>query len=102
MLNLETINKEILDLEHRDTTYATCERLAWLYIVKDHLQHEEQPIKAAPIQTMTPLDGSEFLQVASSVKWDDLLNVLNEHMEAIKIVYPKEYDALIAKIKALQ
>lgn len=38
MVSIETIEEEILDLEKRDTSYAVCERLAWLYIVRDHLK----------------------------------------------------------------
>ena len=32
MVSIETIEEEILNLEKRDTSYAVCERLAWLYI----------------------------------------------------------------------
>lgn len=38
MVSIETIEEEILDLEKRDTSYAVCERLAWLYTVRDHLK----------------------------------------------------------------
>lgn len=38
MVSIETIEEEILNLEKRDTSYAVCERLAWLYIVRDHLK----------------------------------------------------------------
>ena len=40
MLSLETVEQEILELEKRDTTYAVCERLAWLYVVRDHMTGE--------------------------------------------------------------
>lgn len=38
MVSIETIEEEILNPEKRDTSYAVCERLAWLYIVRDHLK----------------------------------------------------------------
>lgn len=38
MVSIEIIEEEILNLEKRDTSYAVCERLAWLYIVRDHLK----------------------------------------------------------------
>lgn len=38
MVSIETIEEEIINLEKRDTSYAVCERLAWLYIVRDHLK----------------------------------------------------------------
>lgn len=38
MVSIEIIEEEILDLEKRDTSYTVCERLAWLYTVRDHLK----------------------------------------------------------------
>lgn len=53
MVSIEIIEEEILDLEKRDTSYTVCERLAWLYTVRDHLKKPaadttvmEQRIKA--------------------------------------------------------
>ena len=63
MINTDELDKEILMLEKKDTTYANCERLAWLYIVRDHITGQRQ---AQP----TPLDvsgESEFLQDRKSV-----------------------------------
>ena len=38
MLNIDEINKEIERLEHKDyLTYDICNKLAMLYIVKDHM-----------------------------------------------------------------
>lgn len=38
MLDLKEINEEIAKLEAGKTCYPNCERLAWLYIVRDHLK----------------------------------------------------------------
>lgn len=37
MVSVEDIDREILELERRDTSYAVVERLCWLYVVRDHL-----------------------------------------------------------------
>ena len=42
MVSIEIIEEEILDLEKRDTSYAVCERLAWLYTVRDHLKKKKK------------------------------------------------------------
>lgn len=97
MIDLETIEREINDLEARgDTTYSLCERLSWLYIVRDHLR----PVRAETRMTQE-LTGSEFLEACSGVSYPNLMRVLNEHMEAVRVVYPKEYDSVMAKIRAL-
>lgn len=36
-MNIEEINQSILELEQGPTTFATCEKLSWLYTVRDHL-----------------------------------------------------------------
>ena len=98
MVDIETIEREINELEARgDTTYSLCERLAWLYIVRDHLLPERED--AGETQN---LSGSEFLEVASGVSYPMLMRILDEHMEALRLVQPKEYEAVIAKVKQLK
>lgn len=38
MIDLVIIQEEIDDLENGETTYESIQKLAWLYIVKDHLE----------------------------------------------------------------
>lgn len=74
-----------------ETTYDTCERLACLYTVRDHLkakQHDESK-------------SSEFLTAAVGIPTPELMAVIDQHMEAIKVVYPSEYNAIVAKIRSL-
>lgn len=98
MINLDTIEREINELEARgETTYSLCERLSWLYTVRDHLM----PTKDDSGLTQQ-LGGSEFLEAASGVPYQQLMKVLDEHMSAIRAVFPKAYDELIAKINALR
>lgn len=94
MINIETIQNEILDLEKRDTSYATIERLAWLYIVKDHLE----PV--ASVKTIDARTGNRFLEACSNVPINSLLDVMSEHMTIIEALYPKEYELIIEKLKS--
>ena len=101
MVSIETIEEEILDLEKRDTSYAVCERLAWLYIVRDHLKSNMQPM-AMSTQETDALTGSDFLEAASCVDYAELMGILDNHMSCIKAVCPKEYDAVMSQIHALR
>lgn len=97
MIDLETIEREINQLEARgDTTYAVCERLSWLYTVRDHLRPEN-----ARTQLTQRLTGSEFLEACSGVPYPQLMKVLNEYMESLKVVQPKAYESVMAKISEL-
>ena len=92
MIDISIVENEIAALEaETETTYDVCERLACLYTVRDHLkakQHDEPK-------------SSEFLTAAVDVPMPELMAVINQHMEAIKVVYPSEYDAIVAKVKSL-
>ena len=94
MLSIEEVERTILELEKRDTTYATCERLAWLYIVHDHLTQRIVQEKARAAE----MEGSPFLVACSGADIAEILRVMDEHMEALRVVYPKEYEAVIRKI----
>ena len=95
MLSIEEVERTILELEKRDTTYATCERLAWLYIVHDHLTQRIVQEKARAAE----MEGSPFLAVCSGAEIAEILRVVNEHMEAVRVIYPKEYSTVVEKIK---
>lgn len=98
MISLETIEREINELENRrDTTYNVCERLSWLYIVRDHLR----PTNAGDDKTQFMM-GSEFLEAASGVSYVGLMKVLDEHMSALAVVNPKQYQSLIDRIRDLR
>lgn len=93
MIDIGVIEDEIAAIEAEDeTTYETCERLACLYTVRDHIKAKSDASKSV---------ASEFLALAVGVPIQDLMKVIDEHMEAMKIVYPSEYAAIVSKIKAL-
>lgn len=98
MISLETIEREIEEIETtKDTTYRTCERLAWLYVCRDHLR----PPASAGGDTQT-ISGSEFLEASSGVSYPALMGILDEHMSALSVVQPKEYESILRKIRALK
>lgn len=94
MIDLSIIEDEIAAIEEDEgTTYDTCQKLACLYIVRDHL--------VAKTSKQRKTDTSEFMKVAVGIPITDLMEVMDEHMEAIRIVYPAEYEAIVNKIRAL-
>lgn len=95
MIDLETIEREISELEARETSYKACERLAWLYVVRDHMTPRSEA------DVTEGMRGSEFLELSSGVSYRALMGVLDEHLEAIRVLYPKSYTALMDRIRAL-
>lgn len=97
MINPDELDKEILMLEKKDTTYANCERLAWLYIVRDHVTGQQQ---AQP----TPLNisgDSEFLQAVDGKDSVAVWAIMDDLMDTIKVTAPKVYDRILRRVKEL-
>jgi hypothetical protein len=100
MIDLETIEREIDKLEHREASYRLCERLSWLYSVRDHLYEKIYPQEGGE-RHKTALSGSEFLDAANGKPYEDVLKLVDEHLETIRMLYPKTYSALVDKIREL-
>lgn len=98
-MDIRQIKDEIVKLENGHTSYSTVEKLAVLYTVHDHLSANDTSL---PIEQslIVDIDGnSEFIKSAVDVPLDALLTVLDEHMECIRALYPKEYDAVCRKLR---
>ena len=96
MISIDELNKTILDLEtNRDTTYATCERLAWLYIVRDHLT---QKMNKEPL---TLAGESEFLAAVNGKCGDAVWKIMDELAETVKMLHPRVYESVIRKLNDL-
>lgn len=106
MLDMDEIRSEITRLENEKTTYSSVEKLAMLYIVQERNSPTPEP-ESVEIQQMPryayaapTAPKSDFLEAVGKVPIEKALDVLDEHMEAIKLLYPKEYKAVINKILA--
>lgn len=100
-MNIEEIKKEIIELEKADTNYPNVQRLSWLYTVYNHMADDKAPIVANKVQNIMPTYQGEFGEVVSGVSIDGLMQILSEHMEVIKLLYPKEYQAVLQRIREI-
>lgn len=102
MLDLNEINSEILRLENGKTTYSAIEKLALLYTVRNQLEGPDEPVEEVEAKySMAVAPQSEFLSAISDAPLDGVFDILDEHMGVIKLIYPKEYDMILKKIKNL-
>lgn len=94
MLNIDEINKEILMLESKhDTTYAVVEKLAMLYIVRDHITGAVS--QSAPLEVE---GASEFLTSVDGKDCAQVWAVMDELMDSLKIINNRVYNAVMRKI----
>lgn len=86
--------QEILDeiklLENGDTNYTNCTKLAVLYSIRDNLKNNTAGYSYG---------SSEYLLAVSKAPTEEVYKIMDEHLECIKVLYPKEYTAVINKIK---
>lgn len=97
MISKEEIDRTILELEQKDTTFATCERLAWLYIVRDHITGQQQ----AQPQPLDVSGSSEFLQVVDGRNSVEVWMILDDLMDTVKTLTPNVYNEVIRRISNL-
>lgn len=100
MINYDEIRTEIERLEHSQTTYANVEKLAMLYQVLNNAPDQpSKPVQIKPYSYASDSD-SEFIKAVRNADFERVLKVLNDHMEAVRILYPKEYDAVLRRLNA--
>lgn len=93
----------------RNPNASTCIKLAAFYTILNNLypkepqEEEGQYSKTAKYDDSIPQirTESEFMSVCSQKDIMAVLGVLDEHIEAIKLLYPKEYNSIIEKIRKL-
>lgn len=109
-MDIDEINEHIRKLKCEETNWQSVNKLAALCTVRDELEEKQAP--ETQIQSLPPADyraaystavepQSDFVAAASAVPFSGLMQVLDEHMNAIKLVYPKEYELVMRKISDL-
>lgn len=114
MIDLREIRETIDEIKRHGTTISQAEKLALLYIAADHMEQEETakarelPERvesgysraAAPEPENVRVEHkSEFLTACDGSRIEDVLRILDEHMEAIMVLYPKEHKKIILMIE---
>ena len=110
-MDIDEINTHIHKLKCGATDWQSVEKLAALCTVRNELSEAEsrgnspapqpEPVMQMEYSTRPQEQQSEFVEAASAVPFSGLMEVLDRHMNAIKLVYPKEYELVIRKIKNL-
>lgn len=94
-MNIAEITEEIMKLEQSETNWTNIQRLAWLYTVSEHMRGSVE----VPAANRMPVYAGEFGEVVSGKDIDAMMNVLSEHMAVIKILHPREYEAVLDRIR---
>lgn len=109
MVSLDDIEEAIASLESSsDSRFSVYERLSILYACRNELrsratQTPEPETKADDFtgDQIPEVSGSSFLDALSGKDMAAVMSVIDAHMQAVKTVFPREYDDVIAKLRAI-
>lgn len=97
MISIEEIDRTISELEGRDTSFANCEKLAWLYIVRDHVQ----PSQENQAQPTSSGGGSDFLEAVNGKDSVRVWTIMDELMTTMHTLQPRIYTAVLQRLAAI-
>ena len=88
----------------RNPNASTCIKLAAFYTILDHEKQEtEQPAPEPPTYSYASRysSASEFGELAQTVDQNDIMPVMDELMDTLKILNPRLYDAVMRKLREI-
>ncbi len=104
--NLREVEWAISELENEESSKEGYTLLASLYTIRQHMQESPgQKKPRAVLNRATPktesYSGSEFLQAISGKDTADVMEVIDEHMEVMRVVNPRAYESVIRKLNRI-
>ena len=93
-MNISLIERNIDELERYKVTAENVEQLAALYVVHDHLSNGRNVVDVMP-----DCGEGEFRQACCDKDISKVFEILNEHMQVVQALLPREYAAVIDRIK---
>lgn len=96
MISIEQINGEIAVLEEEKPTHIAMQKLASLYVVRDHMGIGDAQV--AVIQSMPLIGKSVFAKTIEGMDIKAFALIMDELMNTLAILNPKLYDSVIAKL----
>ena len=98
MISIEQISGEIAALEEEKPTHVVMQKLASLYIVRDHMTLEG-PTNTNLVGIVPPMDvDSEFIRMIEGKNIESVVSVMNELVETVQIVKPQLYNGVMRKV----
>lgn len=95
----------IHDLQSKTPTYNTCEKLATFYTLLSHLYSDGTEVQGYSYDVKSVFlesTGSTFREAISGKDIEKVIDVLDEHMDMVQILFPKEYRSVIQRINEVQ
>lgn len=101
MITEREILDAIDDLLREPVSITDCGKIASLMVVHDHLFGEpQQPREKEKAADIIETDGSsDFLRAVNGRDADAVMTVMNELMDAVKVLQPRIYDEVMDRVR---
>ena len=105
MITEQDLNEAIAECQgQRNPNANTCIKLAAFLTIKKEMFPEEQEVShsysfATPPETISYQSDSDFAQAIQGMEQKELLSVIDELMDAVKVLNPRLYDSVMRKLK---
>ncbi len=102
MVTENELNAAIDELMETKPTLAVCERLFVLMGLHEQLYGKQSKIESIAVNSpIFSASGSEFLQLISEQDFSKVVPVLDDLMNAVKVLQPRLYEAAMRQLKEL-
>lgn len=104
MFNKNELLDAIEELEKTPSTFQNCQKLATFYSLYDHLYGDKRPVpvqETVRINVVGDYGDSDFLQAIAGADAEQVILLVDELMETVKVLQPRLYEATMMEIKIL-
>lgn len=100
MISIDQIDGEIAVLEEEKPTHAIMQKLANLYVVRDHMTIDTQPVVSNSVNLVIPHIGTdtEFANATEGKSISKVFAIMDELMTTLKVVNPSLYASVIREL----
>lgn len=100
MFDLDAINRDIAELERKPLSYAVAERLAWLYVIRDHYAGAPDDTAREPVDThrIEYKGDTEFSRAVHGKEAAEVWPVIDDMMSTIKGIQPRVYQMTMRRL----
>jgi hypothetical protein len=98
MISIEQLNGEIALLEEETPTHVIMQKLANLYVIRDHMMTLPNNVPVTPPSVIPHFGNSEFATKIEGKDISSILSLIDEVMSTVSVVNPNLYNSVIRRL----
>lgn len=99
MISRLELLQAIDECEQEPVTFQSCEKLATLYTVYDHLFADKTETKITAEKVIDKWGESDFLKTVAGKEAGEVWGLIDELVSSVQVLMPRLYEALLVKLQ---